>query len=735
MDEWIKTSNKKQVLDLVATDQKAKHWVDYLHSPFMAWFILAISFVITFAAWKISTDYAEQRAHDRFKFLVDEAELAIKKRMLEYEQMLRGGVGLFEANKGQVTRTMWRQYVTTLEINNHFPGVQGVGFSQWIPSKDLKRHIDSVQAEGFPEYVVKPEGERDVYTSIIYLEPFADRNLRAFGFDMFSEATRREAMTRARDTGLPALSGRVTLKQETSKDVQPGFLMYMPVYARPVSTVDERRAALLGFVYSPFRINDLMEGILGGGLPELSFDIYDGDGLDKEKLLYDSDAGETSEGSEPSGYGHVDKILVSGHSWTVNFEPTDKFTESNAASQPLIIAIGGIVIDILLFMIIMSISRLRRNAVNLAEVTASKLDKRELHFKAIADTANDGIISTDSSGLITYFNKGAEKIFGYDHQEVIGKPIAMLMPERYQKVHGTNFEKFIKTGVSDMFGKSVELYGRRKDGVEFPIELSLSHWIVGEERFVNAIVRDITERKKIERMKNEFISTVSHELRTPLTSIRGSLGLMAGGIVGELNQQTRGLLDIANANIERLSRLINDILDIEGIESNQLKMEMGRYRLNNLLQQALETNKGLAEQKNIALKLENMAMDNVEITVDNDRFLQIMTNLIGNAVKFSPSGEEVVVRAMANNDRVRIMVEDHGPGIPDEFRSRIFGKFAQADSSDTRLKGGTGLGLSICKALAERFGGLIGYESTVGKGTTFYIDLPVSPVIDNNRHH
>ncbi|MDP1703778.1 MAG: CHASE domain-containing protein, partial [Sulfurimicrobium sp.] len=204
---------------------------------------------------------------------------AVQVRMHAYEQVLRGGIGLFNASE-HVSRQTWHDYVSSLNINENFPGIQGIGFSQYILPDELQRHIERIRSEGFPEYTVKPAGKRPEYTSIIYLEPFDARNQRAFGFDMLSEATRHAAMARARDTGHTAVSGKVILKQETSKDIQSGFLMYLPLYRKGVNldSVEQRQNALLGYVYSPFRMTNLMRGILGQ--EEKSFDIdleiYDG---------------------------------------------------------------------------------------------------------------------------------------------------------------------------------------------------------------------------------------------------------------------------------------------------------------------------------------------------------------------------------------------------------------------------------------------------------------------------
>ncbi|UZQ55576.1 PAS domain S-box protein [Trichothermofontia sichuanensis B231] len=238
--------------------------------------------------------------------------------------------------------------------------------------------------------------------------------------------------------------------------------------------------------------------------------------------------------------------------------------------------------------------------------------------------------------------------------------------------------------------------------------------------------REVTERIRIERLKDEFVSMVSHELRTPLTSIRGSLGLILGGVAGALPDQARMLLDIAYKNSERLITLINDILDIEKIESGRIDFNLQPLDLTPLLTQAIATNQTYGDQFQVQFVLTESVP--CQVKADPDRLMQVLTNLLSNAAKFSPAGSVVAVAAQwlpTAPNWVRVAVRDQGPGIPPEFIPRIFQKFAQADSSNTRQKGGTGLGLSITKAIVERLGGKIGFETTQGVGTTFYFDLPV----------
>lgn len=251
-------------------------------------------------------------------------------------------------------------------------------------------------------------------------------------------------------------------------------------------------------------------------------------------------------------------------------------------------------------------------------------------------------------------------------------------------------------------------------------EIAVDSW--GEPMRMDGIIHDITDRKAAERLKSEFVSTVSHELRTPLTSIHGSLGLLVSGVAGDVSEQCNALLGVAHKNSERLVRLIDDILDVEKLEAGKMAFSMRRHEVDELLAHALEVNKAYADKFNVKLQCTE-TVPGAEIMVDVDRFAQVMANLISNAVKFSPEGGDVEISASQKGHYIRFSVKDKGPGIPAEFRDRIFNHFTQADASDTRQKGGTGLGLSISKAIVEKMGGSISLLTDKGIGTTFYFEL------------
>jgi signal transduction histidine kinase len=240
----------------------------------------------------------------------------------------------------------------------------------------------------------------------------------------------------------------------------------------------------------------------------------------------------------------------------------------------------------------------------------------------------------------------------------------------------------------------------------------------------------INDHQRIERLKSEFVSVVSHELRTPLTSIRGSLGLIEGGVLGEVPSPMCRLVEVARSNTDRLIRLINDILDLEKIEAGKLALHPRPLDPEHLVAVAAAEIQGMADQSQVRLTWQaepSWSAGRPRMLGDFDRLLQVLINLFSNAIKASPSGGTVDARIEAGDGgRVRLSVHDHGPGIPAHELSRIFGKFQQIDTSDSRSRGGTGLGLSICKAIVEQHGGVIGVETEEGKGSTFWFEIPAA---------
>jgi PAS domain S-box-containing protein len=345
-------------------------------------------------------------------------------------------------------------------------------------------------------------------------------------------------------------------------------------------------------------------------------------------------------------------------------------------------------------------------------------------LNTILDNISDAIITIDAKGIIHTVNSTVEDMFGYSTSELIGSNVNILMGEPYHDLHDSYINNYLMTGLAKVVGKSREIEAQRKNGEVFDIELFVHDIGVDKEHRFLGIVRDISQRKHMDRVKSEFVSTVSHELRTPLTSIKGALGMINSGILGELPDKAKRMVELAHNNTERLILLVNDLLDMEKIQAGKIDLRTGKVNLTALVKESIAMNQTYASNLKVSLVLENSPEDYF-IEADFSRILQVMANLISNAAKYSPPNDVVTINITADADYVKVSVSDNGAGIPVEYHGKIFQKFSQLDASDKRKKGGTGLGLNITKAIVEHHGGQISFISTINQGATFFFTLPL----------
>lgn len=694
----------------------------------IAWLVLAFTLLGQLLILQQLRANSDRAAEQQFELLVGKVTNAIEQRLIDHEQILFGAAGLFAAS-GEVSRAQWRAYVERQQLADRYPGIQGVGFSKVVRASERDAHEQSIRAEGFTDYRIQPEGERPVYMPIVYLEPFNDRNRAAFGYDMYAEPVRHQAMRQAASTGKSRISGKVILRQETHGKVQAGMLIYVPLYhpAMPLETAEQRMDALLGFAYSPYRMDDLMGGILGAADLNLSLRIYSGPSQQAEQLLF------ASKEHAPGDAAHSQDVQLNiyGGTWTLHMESLPAFEAGFSANEGLV-AILGAGISLLLFFLISSLAFRQRRAEILAEQMTERIreNKRALQLSEerlslALKGSNDGLWDLNLAADTFYASPRTWHMLGYQPGELqLSTRLweQVLVAEDLPRTRA----QLAQTMLSRLDQFTSELRFRHKDGRTVPVLVRgyIQRDAQGQPLRISGTSMDLTEHKRIEQMKNDFVSTVSHELRTPLTSISGALGLINGGALGEVPPAMQQMLDIAHRNSQRLGHLINDLLDMEKIAAGKMSFDMHEHSLHQLLEEALASNQAFAAQLGVNCVLRE-AVD-VQVWVDASRLQQVLGNFLSNAIKYTPEGGEVSLHcSVPDATHVRISVTDQGPGIAAEFRARVFEKFAQADASDSRQKGGTGLGLAITKEFIERMGGTVGFDTAEGQGTTFWCELPI----------
>lgn len=492
-------------------------------SSVVPWLALALTVLLTFLLWRASEAELAARQHEHFLQTVDGQKDILIGRMKDYEQVLRGGTALFNAMNEIPTREQWRVYVESLELDRTLPGILGTGFAVLVPRDRKEDHEASVQAEGFPDYRIHPDSNSDTFTSIVYLDPFQGRNLRAFGFDMYSGPIRREAMDRARDTGRPALSGKVTLVQESSTGVQAGFLMYLPVYQSgvPHETVTGRRQALLGFVYSPFRAGDLLGTLFSNAGRAVDIELFDGPAL-PENLLYASTQ-TTRRARQTSNTA----FTVAGRLWTARFSTRPAYEQSTASTQPLMILIGGLLLSILFFSVLYINARFNRKIRETALQLEQSLSSYKTLVKNIpgavfrrqADPSlslvqvSDGIEALTAESPARFLSGALDynSLISPEHRDKVMRVITEALARQIQydveyRIHATNeFTRWVSErgrGSSDATGRTQWV-----DGVILDIT---------DRKAAEAIIRDLAFKDTLTRLPNRrlLLDRLHHQLAT-----------------------------------------------------------------------------------------------------------------------------------------------------------------------------------------------------------------------------
>lgn len=716
---------------------------------FFAWLVLVVGICISIMSSLEVKSMIEKHTVEDFSYSVDKFVLKLHDRISSYELILRGGAGLFTASDN-VSRKDWKAYVETLDLDRGFVGIQGVGFAKVIHPSQLESHIENIRAEGFPNYTIHPLGQRPLYTSIIYLEPFSDRNLRAFGYDMYSEDIRRFAMDQARDSGIPALSKKVELVQETSIDIQAGFLLYVPVYDKtmPKTTLQERRTSLIGWVYSPYRMKDFMFGIDrdwhdGSKIGTMSINIYDGTQAQPSSLLF-SNTINPIVGTHSLFY--QERILdFNGREWLLIFDSPMESGNINYMTAWATL-IGGFSLSFLLCSLLMTIGITQSKAQKIAGELTKDLEESRFRFKFAVEGSGNGVWDWDMESGKVFFSSHWKEMLGYSQDD-----IKDTLEEWEKRVHPKD-KPITLQALQNYLGGKTELYANEhrmlcKDGsykwvldrgiiVRYsdegkPLRMIGTHTDINDYKtlenkmqVMNELLDSQVEQEVSHRMKIQKEQEVEREFIVQNAKL-ASMGEMLGAIAHQWRQPLNALnMTIQNLDDDFAEGLVDKAFIDKFIDKNkQTILFMSKtidsfrdfFRIDKTKQDFMVKE---AIHEAITILSAQMKNNNIEIVIQGEdtsihsfrsEFQQVILNIINNA-------KDALIEKKIDHGKISIQlfptglsIEDNAGGIKEEILNRIFEPYFT-----TKEQGkGTGIGLYMSKMIIEKnMGGKLEVENT-----------------------
>ncbi|BFM18961.1 CHASE domain-containing protein [Gilvimarinus japonicus] len=639
----------------------------------------------------------------------------IKARLESQLSVLKSIDSLFHASN-YISAKDFDHFVANPLSDN--PEIYALSWNEYVRHKDRPRaerelSLRDLSAQTITE--VDPQGnlivarQRLDYVYVKYVVPLAG-NEKAQSFNVASIPNRREVLERSVSNRSAQMTAPIKLVQDNL--TQKAMLLFYPVYQHLAPHKKNDWSQIQGFATAVVFMDRIVDKALAGygKSPTISATLEYLEGGTAEVLH----AGKNRSESVLADYlFRQDTFEFAGQTFRVTLSPTDAFIAQHRSPLNWAVLALGFLFCALLGGFLLSLS-------TRASMIRQQVFDRTLELSLILEHASEAILTINCNGRITKINTAAARLMGSDPKYLENTSITPYLPKLSLE------DTAIDENFLDSASGTIETSLRTASDEYLAVEVGSSTIELEGEWYRILILHDLTERKKAERLKSEFISTVSHELRTPLTSINGALKLVSTGVVGEIDDKVKNMVDIARNNTERLEQLVNDILDVEKLDFDQIKFDFQSLILVDVVNQAVEGIANYAEgfRVSVVKREEFNVFDTITVTADKNRLIQVLINLLSNAIKYSEPGGRVDIGLSVSENEITLSIKDEGRGMPEYFKKYIFQRFSQADSTDSREKSGTGLGLYITKTLVDKMSGSIHYESELGRGTEFFVTLP-----------
>jgi PAS domain S-box-containing protein len=708
-----------------------------LRSSVLPLIVLVASLTATAVAWYALKTQAEANAEADFDSDARQIAETVGARMRAYEESLHAVVALFATSR-VVTRDDWRRFVDGLEVQREHPGIGMLGFARYLGATQLATHESDMREQGLPDYRVWPQGTRNNYVAVTFIEPFAGNTRRLLGYDLLVDPTSRKAMEQARSSGIASLSSRWIPAANVWPERQATVLMFAPLYPREsnaVGVADENR--LVGYVYAALDCDDLMADILRNSVVDIGFAVYDGNQTSRGSLLHTNARARDvlDAGSEPA-FERTVPLTVAGHAWTLRFfsEPYDKAVPQRQLASIALAA--GIPLSLALFGIAWSQATLHARAVRIAQGMTQSLRAQA----GLLDLTHDAVFLRDRDNIIRYWNRAAHDTYGFSADEAIGRTADDLLRTRFPLPREELWRELEDTGRWEG-----ELVHMRKDGSEIVVA---SRWAVQKDKqgTIEAILEtnnDVTEHRREQEERRRLEASLLQASKLE------AMGTLAGGIAHDFNNILGAILgygELAQTEAapgSALRRYVDSVMSA-GQRAKSLVARILAFsrsglgqrlpvRVQSIVAEALDL---LSASLPDDVRLErDLAADDAAVIGDPTQIHQVVLNLGTNAVQAMKTGGTLLVRlevvrlnapltlvtsAVARGEYVRLTVSDTGPGIELSLRDRIFDPFFTTKGVGV----GTGLGLSLVHGIATELGGGVDVQSELGRGTTFAVYLP-----------